>query len=340
MSDALLDFLSSIGEEVVDAEEESFLLFSRSTPSNNLGFLDSRATTIDLTINSHDYTIHQSPTLLSSTRDGGTTGAVLWKITPLFASWISSVSSNPFWRSGQMLKGGEAAVIELGCGISGLVALTLAPLVRKYVATDQEYVRRFFRQNIDENRHITAAAASSKKGSSKKARAAATGGGGTKRGKDTPNSSNIEFIPLDWEIDVPRNETLHADDTTDEAGFDLVVSCDCIYNEALIPSFVRTCADICLLRSAVNKPSNEGEEKKNPTIAIIAQQQRSPDVFEAWLKETLRHFRVWRVEKFDVSPSSASAGEGGGGSSGLGDGSGYMVHVLVLRDDLPTSSSS
>ncbi|KUL89050.1 hypothetical protein ZTR_05975 [Talaromyces verruculosus] len=323
MSDALLDFLSSIGEEVVDAEEESFLLFSRSIPSNNLGFLDSRATTIDLTINSHDYTIHQSPTLLSSTRDGGTTGAVLWKITPLFASWISSVATNPFWAR-QMLKGAEA-VIELGCGISGLVALTLAPLVRKYVATDQEYVRRFFRQNIDENHHITvAAAASSKKGSSKKARAAATGGRGTKGGKDTPSSSNIEFIPLDWERDVPRNESLHADDqTTDETGFDLVLSCDCIYNEALIPSFVRTCADICLLRSAANKPSNEGGEKKNPTIAIIAQQQRSPDVFEAWLKETLRHFRVWRVENFDVSPSSASAEEGGG-SSGLGDGSGNI----------------
>lgn len=249
------------------------------------------------------------------------------------------MATNPFWAR-QMLKGAEA-VIELGCGISGLVALTLAPLVRKYVATDQEYVRRFFRQNIDENRHITAAAASSKKGSSKKAPAAATRGGSTKGRKDTPNSSNIEFIPLDWELDVPRNETLHADDqTTDETGFDMVVSCDCIYNEALIPSFVRTCADICLLRSAANKLSNEGEEKKNPTIAIIAQQQRSPDVFEAWLKETLQHFRLWRVEKFDVSPSSASAGEGGGGSSGLGDGSGYVVHVLVLRDDLPTASSS
>lgn len=255
------------------------------------------------------------------------------------------MATNPFWTSGQMLKAGEAAVIELGCGISGLVALTLAPLVRKYVATDQEYVRRFFRQNIDENHHITAAAAaaSSKKGSSKKARASGAGGS-TKRGKDTP-SSNIEFIPLDWELDVPRNETLHADDTTDEAGFDLVISCDCIYNEALIPSFVRTCADICLLRSTANSNnsnSNNEEERRNPTIVIIAQQQRSPDVFEAWLKETLRHFRVWRVDKFDVSPSSASSGVGGegGGSSGLGDGSGYVVHVLVLRDDLPATSSS
>lgn len=243
-------------------------------------------------------------------------------------------------------------MVELGCGISGLVALTLAPLVRKYVATDQEYVRRFFKQNIDENRHTSSTAASSKRGSSKKARAAGAGGN-TKRGKDSSNSnsSNIEFIPLDWELDIPRNETLHAaggdhHHTTDEKGFDLVISCDCIYNEALIPSFVRTCADICLLRSTANKQQqsededeDEEQQQKNPTIAIIAQQQRSPDVFETWLKETLKYFRVWRVDKFDVSPSSATTAESSGGSSGLGDGSGYVVHVLVLRDDLPASSS-
>lgn len=223
-------------------------------------------------------------------------------------------------------------MLELGCGISGLVALTLAPLVRKYVATDQEYVRRFFRQNVDENRPI-----STKKGPSKKGRAA---GGGTKRGKDSTNAnsdsnSNIEFIPLDWELDVPRNETLHADDTTTEAGFDLVISCDCIYNEALIPSFVRTCADVCLLRSAANTSNHnaKGEGERNPTIAMIAQQQRSPDVFEAWLKESLRYFRVWRVEKFESGPRTGS--DEAGGSSGLDEGSGYVVHVLVLRDDLP-----
>jgi hypothetical protein len=274
----------------------------------------------------------------------------LWKITPLFASWISSTASNPFWA--QQILTADAAVVELGCGISGLVALTLAPLVRKYVATDQEYVRRFFKQNIDENRHTASTAPSSKRGSAKKARAGA--GGNTKRGKDSSsssssnnnNNSNIEFIPLDWELDIPRNENLHAggNDKIDEKGFDLVISCDCIYNEALIPSFVRTCADICLLRSAANKQQqseDEGEEQqgKNPTIAVIAQQQRSPDVFETWLKETLKYFRVWRVDKFDVSPSSATTTESSGGSSGLGDGSGYVVHVLVLRDDLPASSS-
>jgi hypothetical protein len=51
------------------------LLFSQSIPSQNLGFVDSKATSIDITVGGRDLTIHQSPTILSSTRDGGTTGA-------------------------------------------------------------------------------------------------------------------------------------------------------------------------------------------------------------------------------------------------------------------------
>lgn len=76
----------------------------------------------------------------------------------------------------------------------------------------------------------------------------------------------------------------------------------------------------------------------NPTIAIIAQQQRSPDVFEAWLKETLRLFRVWRIDEFEkntppLPPPSLLLSEAGKRIA-LGDGSGYVVHVLVLRSEL------
>lgn len=54
---------------------ESFLLFSQSIPSQDLGFVDSRATVLDLTVAGRDLSIHQSPTVLSSSRAGGTTGA-------------------------------------------------------------------------------------------------------------------------------------------------------------------------------------------------------------------------------------------------------------------------
>ncbi|OKL61918.1 hypothetical protein UA08_02602 [Talaromyces atroroseus] len=365
---ALREFLSSIGEEVLDAEEESFFLFSLDIPSNNLGFCDSRASTVDLTIHGRDYTIHQSPTLLSSKREGGTTGAVLWKITPLFAEWISS-TSNPFWRPPNHILPSSATVIELGCGISGLVALTLAPLVGKYVATDQEYVRKLFRQNIDENAASSSAPISNrkKKGSSGSKKPSRSSKNKASNADDNKNN-NIKFIPLDWELDIPSNDVLHGEDdnrtttrtATTTNGFDLLISCDCIYNEALIPSLVRTCADICALRasssslftSRSNKDDQEVEEsgrsgvdehehenddydydydndnqkqETTPTIAIIAQQQRSPDVFESWLRESMRFFRVWRLDTRVLATEN---------QTGLGEGSGYVVHALVLKGEV------
>jgi hypothetical protein len=54
---------------------EAFLLFSQSLPSHNLGFVDSTAARLHLTVADRDLSIVQSPTILSSNRGGGTTGA-------------------------------------------------------------------------------------------------------------------------------------------------------------------------------------------------------------------------------------------------------------------------
>jgi hypothetical protein len=85
-----------LGEEVADPQEgmiqslvnnsftactstntfaEAFLVFSQQIPSQNLGFVDSRASTLELNIAGKDITIHQSPGLLASNRKEGTTGA-------------------------------------------------------------------------------------------------------------------------------------------------------------------------------------------------------------------------------------------------------------------------
>ncbi|KAJ9257800.1 hypothetical protein DTO195F2_5432 [Paecilomyces variotii] len=324
----LQPFLDAIGQEVEDVEE---------------GFVDSRATTIDLTIHGNDFTIHQSPTLLSSTRAGGTTGAVLWKITPLFAEWISNpTNSNPFWSSSILHPSSTA--VELGCGISGLVALALAPSIGHYIATDQEYVRRLFRANLDENIQI---ASSSRLGSSSSS-SSSRGGPRThtqnnkqKRGnkptataagtKGTSPQNNITFTPLDWELDAPSTlkETIQTEQLpssssssssseTPDLGFDLLISCDCIYNESLVAPFVRTCADICRLRPAYVSDSEDAGSR--PTVCVIAQQQRSPDVFETWLRETMRYFRVWRVSD-EVLGRKLQAGTG------------YLVHVLLVRGE-------
>ena len=54
---------------------ETFELFSQDLPSQNLGFIDPKAATVELTIAGRDLTVHQSPSILSSNRAGGTTGA-------------------------------------------------------------------------------------------------------------------------------------------------------------------------------------------------------------------------------------------------------------------------
>lgn len=198
------------------------------------------------------------------------------------------------------------------------MALSLGPLVQHYVATDQEYVHRLLRENLEENKSIVY---KQKSGGSK-------GKSGKKKGASKQaqsDESNISFTSLDWELDAPdllKKSVGIASENDDEEdnGFDLLLSCDCIYNEALIVPFVRTCADICRLRPAYHPEKAADERGKNPTICIIAQKQRTPDVFEAWLEETLKIFWVWRL-------SDEILGER------LKGGTGYMLHLLVLRDD-------
>ncbi|KAJ8071632.1 hypothetical protein OCU04_001952 [Sclerotinia nivalis] len=303
-------FLNSLGPEVEDPEEEAFLLFSQTIPSQNLGFVDSKATEIDLTINGRDLTIYQSPTILSSNRDGGTTGAVIWKITPLFAKWISS-PSNPLLQHEVITP--ESVVLELGCGISGLIALTLSPLLQTYILTDQPYILKLLSQNLTSNSSTPSNTTNSKS----KTRKSKTPSSTSTSTHQPPSTNKIIPLTLDWETDVVSSSLTCSETTT---SFDTIIACDCIYNDALIPPFVQTCVDLCRLRSSSSSSSSEdGNPSKNPTLCIIAQQLRSPDVFESWLKEFSKYFRVWRVQ------------EGGIQECGLGEDSGFVVHVGILR---------
>lgn len=54
---------------------ETFWLYSQPIPSSNLGFIDPNASSVDVQVGGIEYTIHQSPGVLSSDRAGGTTGA-------------------------------------------------------------------------------------------------------------------------------------------------------------------------------------------------------------------------------------------------------------------------
>lgn len=265
-------------------------------------------------MHARDFALRQSPTVLSSTRKGGTTGAVLWSVTPRLAAWLSAPSC-PL-RTASVVNPG-ARVVELGCGVSGLLALCLGPLVGKYLATDQEYVRRVFCGNVRDNAGVAYgvtkkrvdAARGKKKGSSKRLPASASASASDSDSPGADGEANITFSALDWELDEPSSLKDCIDPGAEDRGFDLLLSCDCVYNDALVAPFVRACAEICRLRP-----------QSSPTVCVIAQQLRAPEVLEAWLRETLKEFRVWRV-------SDEVLGDG------LKMGSGYVVHLLLLRED-------
>lgn len=322
-----------------------FLLFSQQpVDSQNLGFIDPKAQSVQVSVSGRDFTVHQSPALLSSQREGGTTGAgmrlpnrhygpvcrrhstpsfeegrlvrimasvkiltcttVLWKITPIFAEFISS-PSNLFFTSGVLSP--SSSVLELGCGISPLTGLALGPHVAHYLLTDQSYVQRLVNQNIDEN---TQPLTSTKKGGdSHKGRSKAK-----PKGKPSTNTtrttSTVKFETLDWETD---SVTAGLSPTGD---FDMVVACDCVYNEALVRPLVSTCVDACSLRDA-DEGGGEGEEG-TPTICVVAQQLRSDEVFEAWLVEFHRYFHVWRLPD-EILPRPLRSDVG------------FVIHAGILR---------
>lgn len=294
------DLLSMLGEDINDPEEESFSLFTQEIPSQDLGFVDAKAMSLEVSVCSRDLDIRQSPTLLSSNRKGGTTGAVVWKITPLFAQWIAS-DSNILFRSSVLDE--RSLVLELGTGISGIIAITLARKIGRYVATDQEYVFKLLNANIEDN---------SFEGKGSGSNVAKYQGKGHVHHNNTYVRSKIEVLALDWESSMVSSLPTAIATSSAEVSqaIDAVIACDCIYNESLIIPFVRTCADICQLNNACSA--------KKPTLCIVAQQLRSDLIFEAWLKAFHNLFRVWRI------PDDLLIDE-------LKGGSGFVVHVGILR---------
>ena len=115
---------------------------------------------------------------------------------------------------------------------------------------------------------------------------------------------------MDWETDEIAPFLADNGLTT---GADVVLACDCIYNYALIEPFTQACADV----GRVRQQSSETDES-TPTVCVVAQHLRQPDVFEEWAEVWMRKFHTWRIP-------TEMLGEA------LGEGSGFAVHVGVLK---------
>lgn len=224
----------------------------------------------------HDYEITQSPGLLHGNREGGTTGAVLWKVSPLVAAWLAS-DKNLLWESGILHRG--ATVVELGCGIAGVIGLSLFSMIGTYLLTDQDYVLKRLEANVNANTKTES------------------------RGMPQPKS-RLFIAALDWERDSASNVFTAIGKNT----INLVIACDCIYNDFLVQPFVETCVDMCKL----------AESRR--TMLLVAQQLRSDDVVAKWLDASLSQFDVWRISDEYLSTELAS-------------GTGFVIHLLLLKED-------
>jgi len=271
-------------------EAETFLLFSQDFPAHNLGFVDAKIDTIELEIAGRDFQFRQSPGLLTSNREEGTTGAVLWKITPLVAAWLATLP--PILGDlGILYK--DATILELGCGVTGLIGLTLARTVSSYIFSDQAYIMRYLRENLLANAQKT----SDRPTKHSKANQHA--------GKSKFDLEKLKTVTLDWERDSAENvrQVLRPSER-----IDTVIVCDCVYNDYLIRPLVQTCADICGL----------GSKDGGCTKLLVAQQLRSDSIFESFMQALMEKFHVWRMPDDHLSTE-------------LRTGSGYAVHVAMLR---------
>jgi hypothetical protein len=187
--------------------------------------------------------------------------------------------------------------LELGCGVSGIIGLTLGPQISNYILTDQQYVSKLLNQNLDENRPDNRTTTSKSRNFKGK--------------KHTPGpTTDIRFQTLDWETD---EVTLSLSRSGSHTGFEVVIACDCIYNDNLIKPLVQTCIDACKLRQ-IDDAAGEVEQ----TIVIVGQQLRSDEVLESWLKEFHKSFRTWRMpDEYLVD--------------GLKADSGFVIHIGILR---------
>ena len=191
----------------------------------------------------------------------------------------------PRWLKEAEILHAESTVVELGCGITGLLGIILADKVSNYLLTDQGYVMKTLRDNVQQNLRQMHQK-------------------GTRR---TPAATpSLRTLPLDWEVD---SATSILDDVPNADHVDLVIVCDCVYNDHLVKPLVQTMVELC----------NVGSSGK-PTTVMIAQQLRSDNVFEHFLEAVLGEFAVWKVPDTRL-PSS------------LHSGSGYVVHLAQLKEN-------
>lgn len=182
--------------------------------AQTLGYVDKSTDQLHLSlVNGDEVTIQQSRSSLSG--QALSTGFVCWQLARYLVDWLldDDCPFSGFFRTP------DYKVLELGAGVSALLAAVLGPKCKKYVATDQKPILKLLRLNLEEN-------VVSRRWNSRTLEWLQTG-----KASDT----TIDIVELDWE----KHDLHEVFDILD--GYpDLVIATDTIYNEYLVPFFVET----------------------------------------------------------------------------------------------------
>ncbi|CAH6718449.1 hypothetical protein CLIB1444_01S06964 [[Candida] jaroonii] len=200
-------------DQIIDASDHVFELYTEKTEENqDLGYVNRTKDhiVIRLPLSEVELNIKQSLSQLSSKNETSSTGFVCWRASQALVDWILSPGS----LFHKYFIGRKLSVVELGTGVGGVCASVLGPLIKQYICTDQKHILKLLKENIINNVEAF---------DSKTIECDKTG------------DSRIEVVEFDWEeIDYGLYNYHELTDSKP----DLIIACDTIYNEYLIPYFL------------------------------------------------------------------------------------------------------
>lgn len=282
--------LEPIEEE--DVYEHVFNLYTERAPPEqlHLGYIDRRANEIEITLPNAqiNFNIQQSLSELSS--KGSTTGFLVWKTTQGLLDWILTFSEGPLYNA--FSHRNELIVYELGSGIAGMLAATLGPRCRRYVATDQKHLLKLlkanFASNVQSTKFISTTLSTSESEKAKSAKQSRKirpqvvkrRSSHTDVGHLTPEAGvkdhmcKIDFLEYDWEhLERGLQEVQNLYPTKEEMEYpDIIFGIDTIYNEYLIPHFIAGAKQLMM---------------PNKTVLVVAMQLRDESILEMFLEKAL-----------------------------------------------------
>ncbi|RLV96092.1 Ribosomal lysine N-methyltransferase 5 [Spathaspora sp. JA1] len=264
-------------------DDHIFELYCEGTPPANLGYVDRSSNIIDISLpqSEIDLKIKQSLTELSSTKKtSSTTGFLCWKSSVLLCDWLLT-SDNVLMK----LFSKSSNVIELGAGVAGICTSILAKKVHRYTATDQKHILKLLKENIESN--ITTSYVSTTLNNSAP----------VKRDITLPIVNVIEF---DWE-EIEQG-MFNYQDVTGNSHPDIILACDTIYNEYLIPHFINTVKRLL---------------KPDCSLAIVALQLRDSITIESFVRYVIitAGLRMYMIPAHLLSEELKS---------------GYVIYILTL----------